>query len=118
LDRGIRRQGDQPRWLTFGTSTSASVHESDRVDRVKTEDVQVERSSEDLVPGRSRTTVTRVERRGARIEYATHERVWWFEPQNHRWRVYGFELQNSGEGFEKERTARGGIGEFASRRSY
>jgi hypothetical protein len=26
--------------------------------------------------------VTRVERRGTRMEYATHERVWWFGPQN------------------------------------
>jgi hypothetical protein len=48
LDRGTRRPGDQPRWLTSETSTSASVHVSDRVDRVKTEDVQVERGSEDL----------------------------------------------------------------------
>jgi hypothetical protein len=31
LDRGTRRPGDQPRWLISGTSTSASVHESDRV---------------------------------------------------------------------------------------
>jgi hypothetical protein len=45
LDRGNRRPGDQPRWLTYGTSTSASVHRSDRVDRVKTVDVRVERSS-------------------------------------------------------------------------
>jgi hypothetical protein len=48
-------------WLTSGTSTSASVHGSDRVDRVKTEDEQVERGSEDLAAGRSRTVVTCVE---------------------------------------------------------
>jgi hypothetical protein len=45
-------------------------------------------------------------------------RVWWFGPQNHRWRVYGFGPQNPGGGSEEERTARGGIREFASRRSY
>nr|AWA45061.1 hypothetical protein SS31J13_000013 [Saccharum spontaneum] len=56
--------------------------------------------------GRSRTAVTRVERRETRTEYATCERVWWFGPQN------------SSEGSEEERTARGGIREFASRRNY
>jgi hypothetical protein len=45
-----------------------------RVDRVKTEDVQVERGSEDLAAGRSRMAVTRVERWGTRMEYATRER--------------------------------------------
>jgi hypothetical protein len=80
LDRGTKRPGDQLRWLTFRTSTSASLHGSDRVDRVKMEDVQVERGSEDLAAGRSRTAVTCVERRGTRMEYATHERVWWFGP--------------------------------------
>jgi hypothetical protein len=38
------------------------------------EDVQVERGSEDLAAGRSRMAVTRVERRGTRMEYATRER--------------------------------------------
>jgi hypothetical protein len=80
--------------------------------------VQVERGSEDLAVGRSRTAVTRVERRGARMEYAIHERVWWFGPQNHWWRVYGFGPQNPGGGSKEELMARGGIGEFASRRSY
>jgi hypothetical protein len=61
LDRGTRRPGDQPRWLISGTSTSASVHGSDRVDRVKTKDVQVKRGSEDLAAGRLRTAVTHVE---------------------------------------------------------
>jgi hypothetical protein len=65
--------GDQPRWLASGTSIGASVHGSDRIDRVKTEDVQVERGSEDLAVGRSRTAVTRVERRGTRMEYVTRE---------------------------------------------
>jgi hypothetical protein len=43
-----KRLGDQPRWLTFGTSTSASVHGSDRVDQVKMAEVQVERGLEGL----------------------------------------------------------------------
>jgi hypothetical protein len=43
LDRGIRRPGDQSWWLTSGTSTSASIHGSDRIDQVKTMDVRVER---------------------------------------------------------------------------
>jgi hypothetical protein len=64
LYRGTRRPGDQPRWLTSATSTSASVHGSDRVDRVKTKDVQVERGSENLAANRSRTAVTRVEQLG------------------------------------------------------
>jgi hypothetical protein len=38
------------------------------------EDVQVERGSEDAAD-RSRTAVTRVERRGMRMEYAIRERV-------------------------------------------
>jgi hypothetical protein len=60
--------GDQSRWLTSEISTSASVDETDSVDRVKTEDVQVERGSEDLVAGRSRTAVTCVEWQGMRME--------------------------------------------------
>jgi hypothetical protein len=47
--------------------------------------------------GQSRTAVTRVERLGTRMEYATRERVWWFGPQNHRWRVYGFGLKTWAE---------------------
>jgi hypothetical protein len=104
--------------MTSGTSTSASVYRTDRVDRVKTEDVQVERGSEDLAADRSRMAVTRVERRDTRTEYATCERVWWFGAQNYRWRVYRFGPQNPGGGSEEERTTHGGIGEFASRRSY
>ena len=33
-------------------------------------------------------------------------------------RVYGFGPQNPGDGFEKERTTRGGIEEFTSRQSF
>jgi hypothetical protein len=40
--------GDQLRWLISRTSTSASVHGSDRVDRVKMVDVRVERGSRGL----------------------------------------------------------------------
>jgi hypothetical protein len=118
LDWATKRPGDQSWWLTSETSTSASAHGSDRVDRVKTEDVQVEWGLEDLAADRSRTAVTRVGRQETRMEYATREQVWWFRPQNHRWRVYGFGPQNPGEGFEKERTACGILREFASRWSY
>jgi hypothetical protein len=52
------------------------------------------------------------------MEYATRERVWWFRPQNHRRRVYGFGPQNPSGGSEKKRTACGGIEEFVLRRSY
>jgi hypothetical protein len=82
------------------------------------EDVHVEQGSEDLVAGGSRMAVTRVEWWGTHMEYATRKRVWWFGPQNHRWRVYGFARQNPGRGSEEERTTRGGIGEFTSMRSY
>jgi hypothetical protein len=40
-----KRPGDQPRWLTSGTSTNVTIHESDRVDRVKMTDVRVEQDS-------------------------------------------------------------------------
>jgi hypothetical protein len=43
-----RRPGDQPRWLTSGTSTSVSVYGSDYVDRVKMAEVQVEQGSRGL----------------------------------------------------------------------
>jgi len=43
-----QRPEDQPRWLTYGTSTSVSVHRCNRVDQVKTADVRVERGSEEL----------------------------------------------------------------------
>jgi hypothetical protein len=45
LDWRTRRSGDQPWWLTPRTSISVSVHESDRVDQVKTTDMRVERFS-------------------------------------------------------------------------
>jgi hypothetical protein len=62
LDRETRRPGDQPRRLTSGTSTSASVHGSDGVDRVKTVDVRGRtRLRRTWRVGRSRTAVTRVE---------------------------------------------------------
>jgi hypothetical protein len=44
--------------------------------------------------------------------------VWWIETQNHRVMVSWVWPQNSGGGFKEERTACGGIEEFASRRSY
>jgi hypothetical protein len=75
-------------------------------------------AQEDLANSRSRTAVTRVKQWGTRMEYTTHKRVWWIGPQNHRWRVYGFGPQNPDGGSEEERTACGGIEEFASRRSY
>jgi hypothetical protein len=62
--------------------------------------------------------VTRVEQRGMRMKYATRERVWWLGPQNYQWRIYEFGPQNPDGGSKEERTARGGIREFASRRSY
>ena len=62
--------------------------------------------------------MTRVEWRGMRMEYTTHGRfdglglkiigAWFHE----------FGPQNPSEGSEEKRTARGGIEEFASRRSY
>jgi hypothetical protein len=75
-------------------------------------------AQEDLADDRSRMAVTRVELRGTRMEYARRERVRWFEPQNHRYLVYGFESQNPGKASEEEQTTRGGIKEFASRQSY
>jgi hypothetical protein len=42
--------------------------------------------------------------------------VWTSKPSGGQ--VYGFGPQNPGRGFEKERTTRGGIKEFESRRSY
>jgi hypothetical protein len=52
------------------------------------------------------------------MEYATREWVWWFGPQNHRWRVYGFGPQNPGRGSEEKQTTRDGIEKFALRRNY
>jgi hypothetical protein len=52
------------------------------------------------------------------MEYATRGSlvVWASKPSGRR--VYGFEPQNPSGGSEEERTARGGIEEFASKRSY
>jgi len=63
-------------------------------------------AQEDLAADRSRTAMTHVEWREMCMEYAT------------RGRFYGFGPQNTGGGSEEERAARGGIEEFASRRSY
>jgi hypothetical protein len=74
LDRETRRLGDQPRWLTSGTSTSASEHESDRVDRVKMTDVRVEQGLGELGARPVEDGGTCVELQGTRMEYATRER--------------------------------------------
>jgi len=73
---------------------------------------------EDLEPGRSRTEVTRVELWRTRMEYATRGRFGALSLKTTGWTVFGFGPQNLGGGSEEERTARGGIEEFASRRSY
>jgi hypothetical protein len=52
------------------------------------------------------------------MEYATHGDLVVWVPKSSGGRVYWFGPQNPGGGFEEERTARGGIEEFASRRSY
>jgi hypothetical protein len=70
------------------------------------------------------------------VGHASTSGVWWFRPQNHRRgtridyatreRFGGLGLKTIGDGFtdlglktrEEEQTARGGIGEFASRQSY
>jgi hypothetical protein len=74
LDRETRRLGDQPRWLTSGTLTSASVHGSDRVDESRWRTCESSGAQEDLADGWSRTAVTRVEWRGMRMEYVTRVR--------------------------------------------
>jgi hypothetical protein len=88
LDRGTRRPGGQPRWLTSGTSRSASVYGSDRVDRVKTADVQVERGSVGLSgrPVEDGGDTCRVAGDAYEVRYS--RTVWWFGPQNHQ--VDGF----------------------------
>jgi hypothetical protein len=73
---------------------------------------------EDLADGRSRTTVTHVEWWGMRMEYATRGRFGGLGLKTISGRFHGFGPQNPGGGSEEERTARGGIEEFASRRSY
>jgi hypothetical protein len=87
LDRGTRRPGDQPRWLTSATSASTSVHGSDRVDRVKTADVRVERGSGGLGgrPVEDGGDMCRVAGDAYGVRYS--RAVWWFGSQNHRWPV-------------------------------
>ena len=75
-------------------------------------------AQEDLADGQSRTAVTCVEWRGTRMEYATRARFGWLSLKTTGWTVFGFGPQNPGGGSEEERTARGGIEEFTSRRSY
>ena len=62
--------------------------------------------------------MTRVEWRGTRMEYATRGRFGGLGLKTIGGRVYGFGPQNLGGGSKKERTTRGGIEEFSSRRSY
>jgi hypothetical protein len=67
--------GDQLRRLTSRTSTNASVHVSDYIDRVKTVDVRVEQSSGGL-GGRSIEDGGDTRRvAGTYMEYATRERL-------------------------------------------
>ena len=71
-----------------------------------------------MAAGRSRTVVTHVEWRGTRMEYATRGRFGGLGIKTIGGRFHGFGPQNPGGGSEEERTARGGIEEFASRQSY
>ena len=52
------------------------------------------------------------------MEYATHGRFGGLGLKTIGGRFHGFGPQNPGGGSEEERTARGDIEEFASRRSY
>jgi hypothetical protein len=61
--------------------------------------------------------VTRVEWRGTRMEYATRGRFGGLGLKTIGGRFHGFGPQNPSGGSEEERTIRGGIEEFASRRS-
>ena len=75
-------------------------------------------AQEDLVVGRSSTTMTHVEWWGTRMEYATHERFGGLGLKTIGGQFHGFRPQNPGGGSEEKWTARGGIEEFASRQSY
>ena len=75
-------------------------------------------AQEDLASDRSRTEVTRLEWRGTRMEYATRGRFGGLGLKTIGGRCHGSGPQNPGGGSEEERMARGGIEEFASRRSY
>jgi hypothetical protein len=90
----------------LGTSTSASVHGSDRVDRVKTADVQVERRLWKTWRSGGQGRRWHASSYGDAYGVRYSRTVWWFGPQN------------PDGGSEEERTACGGIEEFASRRNY
>jgi hypothetical protein len=75
-------------------------------------------AQEDIADGRSRTAVTRIEWRGMRMEYATCGRFDGLGLKTIDGRFHGFRPQNPDGGSEEEQTTRGGIEEFASRRSY
>ena len=91
---------------------------SDRVNRVKTAGVQVERAAhEDLASGWSKTVVTRVG--GGRVRGTLL--VGWFGGLGLKTiggGFRGFGPQNPGGGSDPERTAHGGIGEIASKQGY
>ena len=78
---------------------------------------ELSRAQEDLADGRSRTAVTRVERRGTRMEYATRGRFGGLGLKTIGGRFHGFGPHNLDGGSEEERTARGDI-EVALRQSY
>ena len=52
------------------------------------------------------------------MEYTTHERFGSLGLKTIGCRFHGFGRQNPGGGSDEERTTRGGIEEFVSRRSY
>ena len=62
--------------------------------------------------------MTCVEWQGTRMEYATRGRFGGLGLKTIGGRFHGFGPQNPGGGSEEERTARGDIEEFTSRRSY
>jgi hypothetical protein len=73
---------------------------------------------EDEADDRSRMAVTRVEWQGTRMEYLTRGQFGGLGLKTIGGRFHGFWPQNPGGGSEEERTARGDIKKFASRRSY
>jgi len=91
---------------------------SDRVDRVKTAGMQVERAAhEDLASGRSKTAVTRVG--GGRVRGTLlAARFGGLGLKTIGGGFRGFGPQNPGGGSDAERTARGGIGEIAWKQGY
>jgi hypothetical protein len=75
-------------------------------------------AQEDEADDRSRTVVTRVEWQRTRMKYPTRGQFGGLGLKIIGGRFHGFGSQNPGGGSEEERTARGGIEEFTSRRSY